>query len=182
MPAISSPASASASSACAPALLAENGEIAKRWPVWLAFALLFYGAILLLVYAHHNWIADFNSPPLSWRIGYGLAFALFSAAMAFTVPAIFAALCAIAAGACSMRCSLRPTASISVHYIFIIWLQYAVYDPALPAGVKAAIVFVGTLSRKLGADGAAAEDSVRGADDLKAIVIASQRVARMRAR
>ena len=27
-------------------LLAENGEVAKRWPVWLAFALVFYGAIL----------------------------------------------------------------------------------------------------------------------------------------
>ena len=50
-------------------LLAENGELAKRWPVWLAFALLFYGAILLLVYAHHNWMADFDSPPLWWRIG-----------------------------------------------------------------------------------------------------------------
>ena len=69
-------------------LLAENGELARRWPIWLGFALLFYGAILLLVYAHHNWIADFNSPPLSWRAGYGLAFAMFSAAMTFTVLAI----------------------------------------------------------------------------------------------
>jgi surface polysaccharide O-acyltransferase-like enzyme len=33
-----------------------------------------------------------------------------------------------------------------VHYMFIIWLQYFVYDPAFPAGVKAAIVFIGTLS------------------------------------
>ena len=32
-----------------------------------------------------------------------------------------------------------------LHYIFIIWLQYFVYDPAWPAGVKAAIVFAGTL-------------------------------------
>jgi surface polysaccharide O-acyltransferase-like enzyme len=33
-----------------------------------------------------------------------------------------------------------------LHYMFIIWLQYVVYDPAFPAGVKAGIVFVGTLS------------------------------------
>jgi hypothetical protein len=33
-----------------------------------------------------------------------------------------------------------------VHYIFIIYLQYAVYDPPLPVFVKFAIVFVGTLS------------------------------------
>jgi peptidoglycan/LPS O-acetylase OafA/YrhL len=33
-----------------------------------------------------------------------------------------------------------------VHYIFIIYLQYAVYDPPLSAFVKFAIVFIGTLS------------------------------------
>ena len=33
-----------------------------------------------------------------------------------------------------------------MHYVFIIWLQYFVYDPAFPAGVKAGIVFAGTLS------------------------------------
>ena len=31
------------------------------------------------------------------------------------------------------------------HYMFIIWLQYFVYDPAWPAVVKSAIVFAGTL-------------------------------------
>ena len=48
-------------------LLAENGELARRWLVWCAFAMMFYGAILLLVYVHHNWMADLASPPLSWR-------------------------------------------------------------------------------------------------------------------
>jgi surface polysaccharide O-acyltransferase-like enzyme len=33
-----------------------------------------------------------------------------------------------------------------LHYVFIIWLQYTVYDPPLPAVVKFAIVFAGTLS------------------------------------
>jgi surface polysaccharide O-acyltransferase-like enzyme len=33
-----------------------------------------------------------------------------------------------------------------LHYVFIIWLQYAVYDPRFPAVVKFAIVFTGTLS------------------------------------
>ena len=37
-----------------------------------------------------------------------------------------------------------------LHYIFIIWLQYAVYDPSLPAFAKAAIVFIGTLSLSWG--------------------------------
>src|SRR3984957_6111665 len=41
-------------------LLAEGGEVAKRWPVWLACAAVFYGAILFLVYVHPNLIAHFN--------------------------------------------------------------------------------------------------------------------------
>jgi Acyltransferase family len=126
-------------------LLAENGEVAKRWPVWSAFALMFYGAILLLVYAHHNWVADFNEPPLGWRLGYALAFALFSGAMAFAEPALFLR---FAKANWGWMDALRPSAYgiFLVHYIFIIWLQYAVYDYAWPAGVKAGLVFAGTLS------------------------------------
>src|ERR1700730_5048253 len=56
-------------------LLAEEGELAKRWPFWLGFALVFYVAILVMVYAHHNWVADFDSPPLLWRGSHGPAVA-----------------------------------------------------------------------------------------------------------
>jgi surface polysaccharide O-acyltransferase-like enzyme len=126
-------------------LLEEGGELAKRWPVWLAFALVFYGAILGLVYVHHNWVADFNSPPLTWRLGYGLAFAMFSAAMAFTVSAFFLR---FAESGFSLLDALQPSAYgvYLLHYIFVIWLQYAVFDYSFPAGVKFAIVFAGTLS------------------------------------
>ena len=130
-------------------LLAENSELAKRWLVWLASALVFYGAILALVYIHHNWVADFNSPPLAWRASYGLAFAMFSAAMAFTVPAVFLHFSKSGWGRLD---ALRPSAYgiYLVHYIFIIWLQYAVYDYSFPAVVKFAIVFAGTLSMSWG--------------------------------
>ena len=37
-----------------------------------------------------------------------------------------------------------------MHYIFIIWLQYYVYDFSLPAFVKFALVFAGTLSLSWG--------------------------------
>ena len=126
-------------------ILSEDGEIAKRWAVWLAFAALFYGAILLLVYAHHNWVADFKSPPLWWKTAYGLAFAMFSAAMAFTVLATSLRL---ARSSLSLLDAMRPSAYgiFLLHYMFIIWMQYFVYDPAFPAGVKAAMVFVVTLS------------------------------------
>ncbi|WP_291863042.1 acyltransferase [Bradyrhizobium sp.] len=125
-------------------LLAEDGELAKRWPLWLGWALLFYAAILVLVYAKYNLI-DLGMPPLIWRTSYGLAFAMFSAAMVFAVTA---ALLRFAKSGWGLLDMLRPSAYgiYLLHYIFIIWLQYAVYDYSWPAFAKFAIVFVGTLS------------------------------------
>ena len=130
-------------------LLAKNGELSRRWPVWLAFASAFYLAILVLVYAHHNWVADFDTPPLLWRTSYGLAFAAYSAAMAFTVLAIFLR---FTASGSRLLDAMRPSAYgiYLLHYIFIVWLQYAIYDFSFPAVIKFAIVFAGTLSLSWG--------------------------------
>jgi len=78
-------------------------------------------------------------------VGYGLAFAMYSAAMAFTVSAVFLR---FAKFSWRLLDALQPAAYgiYLLHYIFIIWLQYAVYDYSLSAGVKFAIVFAGTLS------------------------------------
>ena len=129
-------------------LLAENGELAKRWPAWSGLAISFYVAILILVYAHHNWM-DFDSPPLVWKVSYGLAFASFSAAMAFTLPAIFLRL---AGSAWKWLDAMQPSAYgiYLLHYIFIVWLQYVVYDASISAIAKFAIVFAGTLSMSWG--------------------------------
>ena len=125
-------------------ILAEDGEVERRWATWLSLAVLFFGLILLLVFAHHNWIEHVAAPPLWWRAAYGLAFAIFSAVMAFTVLAT-----SLRLSRASMRLldAMQPSAYgiFLFHYMFIIWMQYFVYDPAWPAGVKAAIVFAVTL-------------------------------------
>jgi len=125
-------------------ILAEDGEVAKRWATWLAFAVVLFGLLLLLVFAHHNWIENVAAPPLGWRAAYGSAFAVFSAAMAFTVLATSLRL---SRASLWLLDAMQPSAYgiFLFHYMFIIWLQYFVYDPAWPAGVKAAIVFAGTL-------------------------------------
>jgi len=125
-------------------ILAEDGEVAKRWATWLAFAVVLFGLLLLLVFAHHNWIENVAAPPLGWRAAYGSAFAVFSAAMAFTVLATSLRLSRVSLW---LLDAMQPSAYgiFLFHYMFIIWLQYFVYDPAWPAGVKAAIVFAGTL-------------------------------------
>jgi surface polysaccharide O-acyltransferase-like enzyme len=64
--------------------------------------------------------------------------------MAFTVPAISWRLSRASQW---LLDAMQPQAYgiFLFHYVFIIWLQYVVYDPAWLAGVKAAIVFAGTL-------------------------------------
>jgi surface polysaccharide O-acyltransferase-like enzyme len=126
-------------------LLAEDGELAKRWPLWTAVAMVVYGAILALVYVHHNWVVNFNAPPEWWSVGYSLAFATFSGAMCFMVPAIHLR---FVKRRWRLLDAMRTSAYgiYLLHYIFIVWLQYAVYDLPLHAGAKFAIVFVGTLS------------------------------------
>jgi Acyltransferase family len=126
-------------------IFSENGELAARWKIWFAFALVFYGAILFLVYAHHNWVPDFNAPPASWEVGYALAFALFSGAMAFAEPGFFLK---TAKAPLRFLDAIQPSAYgiFLTHYIFIIWLQYAVYDPAWSPFLKFAIVFTCTLA------------------------------------
>jgi peptidoglycan/LPS O-acetylase OafA/YrhL len=126
-------------------LLTEDGELAKRWPIWLAVAIAFYGAILGLVYVHHNGTANFNAPPQWWHVSYSLAFAIFSGAMCFTVPAIHLR---FVKRRWRLLDAMQPSAYgiYLLHYIFIVWLQYAVYDLPLAAGAKFAIVFIGTLS------------------------------------
>jgi hypothetical protein len=126
-------------------VLAEDGLLVKRWMVWLGLSIAFYGAILLLVYTHRSGLIDVDSPPLWWHIAYGLAFAMFSAAMTFTVPTIFLR---FARSSFRLLDAMRPSAYgiYLLHFIFIIWLQYIVYDPVFPAFIKFAIVFIGTLS------------------------------------
>jgi surface polysaccharide O-acyltransferase-like enzyme len=65
--------------------------------------------------------------------------------MALTVSAIFVR---FAESGWGLLDALQPSAYgiYLVHYIFVIWLQYALYDQPFPAFVKFAIVFAGTLS------------------------------------
>lgn len=126
-------------------VFAGDGALVRRWGVWVAVAYGCYGAILVLAYVHHNFIADFDAPPLWWRTGYGIVVASFCAAMAFAVPAFFLR---FARAPLAIMDRLQPSAYgiYLLHFLPLLWLQYLVYDPAWTAGVKFAIVFTGTLA------------------------------------
>jgi surface polysaccharide O-acyltransferase-like enzyme len=94
---------------------------------------------------HRSGLVDLKSPPLWWQATYGLVFAMFCASMTFFVPAVFLRLA---------PSSLWPLDAMQkqaygiylVHFIPLIWLQYLIYDPPLPAFMKSMIVLAVTLS------------------------------------
>src|SRR5947207_6505835 len=111
----------------------------------LASTLVFDAAIVFLVYVHRSGIVYLESPPLWWHTVYGLVFAMFCASMTLFVPAVLLRF---------SQSSLWPLDAMQkqaygiylLHFIPLIWLQYLIADPPLPAFVKFMIVFAITLS------------------------------------
>jgi Acyltransferase family len=132
-------------------LLAADGGLARRLPVWLAATIGTYGAILALIYVKHSVLPDVNYQPPWWEIAYALAFVSYSAAQTFNILALFLR---FSNDGSSIFDPLRDSAYgiYLIHYVPVLWLQYALYDislspvPQLTAIIKALIVFVLTLA------------------------------------
>ncbi len=121
-------------------LFAVDGVLVRRWPVWLAAAL-----VTMLAWLGLTALTMGNVPaPVGVQLIADLSF----------VPACGAS-CLLAIALClrfgrrqvPLLDSLRECAygMYLVHYVFIVWFQYAMLGFALPAVVKATIVFAATL-------------------------------------
>jgi Acyltransferase family len=132
-------------------LLADDGRLERRWPVWLAATVASYACIIGLVYIKHSVLPDVNHQPLWWEIAYALAFVSYSAAQTFNILALFLR---FGNDGSSILDPLRDSAYgiYLIHYVPVLWLQYALFDISLvpvmqvAAIIKAIIVFVLTLT------------------------------------
>lgn len=132
-------------------LLARNGELARRWRVWLAVTVAAFGSMIALLYVKHDVLPDANQPPLWWNTVYALAFAFFSAAQTFNLLALFLK---FGSDGWSLLDPLRENSYgiYLIHYVPMLWLQYALFDASLApvmqetAMLKALIAFVLTLA------------------------------------
>ena len=132
-------------------LLARNGALAQRWFVWVAVAAGSFGALTLLVNFRRMRLANLpGAPPFWWQSSYGVVYAIACVAICLAVLALFLR---FGQGENSIFDSLRDDAYgiYAVHYIGILWLQYALLDISfgpvmqIAAIIKALIVFVLTL-------------------------------------
>jgi glucan biosynthesis protein C len=122
-------------------LLDCDGPLARRWAAWLAAAV---AGFLLWAAPTSATVADWGSAPLLAKIATGIGFVVACAAGCFCALAIclrFAhwhhrALESLSANAYRMYL---------IHYVFAVWLQYALLGAELSAIAKATIVFALTL-------------------------------------
>jgi len=122
-------------------LLAADGALARHWAKWLGAAVAGF-----VLWAGPTSLTLGDAPaPFAIRLASALGFVVACAAGGFSLLAL-----------CLRFATerVRPLSSLSanaygmylLHYVFIVWLQYAVLSVGLPAVGKAALVFGGTLA------------------------------------
>ncbi|NVN84595.1 MAG: acyltransferase [Rhodopseudomonas sp.] len=122
-------------------VLCIDGQMAKGWWGWALLALVPYGAMWGLIYVKREILDNPDILPQWYEACYGLAFAAFSAAIIFAILAFFLR---FRRTGWSMLDPLQNDAYgiFLVHYAFMLWLQYWLFDYDLPAVAKAAMVLV----------------------------------------
>jgi surface polysaccharide O-acyltransferase-like enzyme len=128
-------------------VLAGGGALARRWLVWTIAAAASFGALAFLVNFRRMKLANLTgAPPFWWQSSYGVIYAVACTLICLAVLALF------------LRFGQREKSIFDpvredaygiyvVHYIAVLWLQYALLDAtALGAIAKALIVFFGTLA------------------------------------
>jgi len=122
-------------------LLAAEGPLVRRWPLWVIAAAL---SLLAWMGLTGLALARDTSFPLALQIAADLSFVFACFANCFAVLAI---VLRFAARRLPLLAGLRNSAfgMYLVHYLFVVWLQFAMLGAAFPAVIKGAVVFGGTL-------------------------------------
>ena len=122
-------------------LLAMDGWLVRRWPVAGAAAIVCFALWLGMVGLA---MAGVGTPPLAVQIMEALSFVMCCAAGVLFMLALFLRF-ANRRFATLDRLKNKAYGIYLIHYVFSIWLQYALLGLAMVAVVKAMIVFTGTL-------------------------------------
>jgi len=121
-------------------LLSPTGALARGWGRWLIGALVF---LMLWMGLTSQALSFQNSAPLGLQLSVDIAFALACTSGCFSMLAAFLRFGAVTSRLFS---SLSDNAfgMYLLHYMFVVWLQYALLGVELAAVAKASIVFGGT--------------------------------------
>jgi len=122
-------------------LLTADGPLTRHWREWFIAAA---ASFALWLASMSQIIADPTGSPIGWQIAAALSFVMACFASCFFA---FAAALRFAQFRTRLCDSLKDNAygMYLVHYLFIVWLQFAMLATNLPAILKAVAVFAGTM-------------------------------------
>lgn len=125
-------------------LLSPDGQLAKGWTGWAVLTVIAYCPLWVLIYIKREVLGNPPMLPTWYEATYGLVFVIFSAAIMFAIMAFFLR---FKREGWSLLDPLQHDAYgiFLVHYVFVLWLQYWLFNFDLPAIVKAFVALVGTL-------------------------------------
>jgi glucan biosynthesis protein C len=131
-------------------LLSSSGVLAQRWAAWFVASLACFSLWIALT---AQTVDTTVAAPLGVRIAADLSLVLACAAACFSTLSLFLR---FATHRSRVAESLSDNAygMYLVHYVFVVWLQYALLDVPLGAVAKATIVFSVTLVLSWGATAA----------------------------
>ena len=126
-------------------LLATEGKLARRWPLWVAAAAIVFAALTVATLA----VVRGHANSQRWLAALDAGFVLSCAASCFAFLAVFLR---FARSRSKILDSLGANSYgiYLVHYAFVSWLQYALLPASLPGAVKGATVFAGALALSWG--------------------------------
>jgi glucans biosynthesis protein C len=122
-------------------LFACDGALARRWLAWLAAAV---AGFVLWAAPTSITVADWSDAPLVLKLATGFGYVVACAAGCLFLLAVCLRFARERTRAFDSL-SINAYGMYLVHYVFAVWLQYALLDTGLLAIGKAAIVFGGTL-------------------------------------
>jgi peptidoglycan/LPS O-acetylase OafA/YrhL len=119
-------------------LLAPQGKLARRWPLWLAASLILFAVATALTIAAFTSYG--KSPALATAADAGFVFSC--AATCFAFLAIFLRF-AQSRSRVFDSLAANSYAIYLIHYTFVSWMQYALLPASIPGAAKFFIVFPG---------------------------------------
>jgi len=122
-------------------LLATDGRLARRWPLWIAAALVIFAAATVVTLI----AITTRSQSRGLAIAMDAGFVLSCAASSFAFLAVFLRF-ARSRSRLFDSLSANSYGIYLIHYAFVSWLQYALLPAPLPAIVKWLIVLISALS------------------------------------
>jgi surface polysaccharide O-acyltransferase-like enzyme len=132
-------------------LLSPSGELARRWPLWLAATVVTFAGLIGLIFYKREFLPDPNNPPQGWDNVHAFFFASFSASQTINLLALFLK---FGNSGRSILDRFRESSFgiFLIHYVPLLWLQYGLYGislspiPQVTAILKALTVFAATLA------------------------------------